>query len=83
MEELIECKDCVYEKECPCGYSLHNAACLTIQKKRKPVRKITVYWSKDNEEVYEFDTYEAAQAFAADALRKCGPVTYKWETIDD
>lgn len=31
--ELIECKDCKYKENCPCGYSYANAACLTIQKK--------------------------------------------------
>lgn len=36
---LLNCNDCYYQKECPCGYSFHNAACLTIQKlKRLTIR---------------------------------------------
>lgn len=29
---MITCKECKYSDNCPCGYSLHNAACLVIQK---------------------------------------------------
>jgi len=29
---MITCKECKYSGNCPCGYSLNNAACLAIQK---------------------------------------------------
>lgn len=32
MSSIIECSECEYSERCPCMWSLHNAACLTIQK---------------------------------------------------
>lgn len=26
-----KCDECWFQSKCPCGYSWHNAACLTIQ----------------------------------------------------
>ena len=34
-ENIIECSECKYFDCCPCMWSLHNAACLTIQKPKK------------------------------------------------
>jgi len=34
IQSIVECKDCIYMDACPCGYSLHNAACLTIAKRK-------------------------------------------------
>ena len=27
----LECYECIYNAECPAGWSRHNAACLTIR----------------------------------------------------
>ena len=35
MSNIIECSECEYSEQCPCMWSLHNAACLTIQKPKK------------------------------------------------
>ena len=32
---MIECKDCRYSNNCPCGYSAHNAACLAIARPKQ------------------------------------------------
>ena len=47
---LDNCIQCIYNIDCPCGYSLHNAACLTIaddnmenltiEKRYKMIKKI-------------------------------------------
>ena len=42
---LENCTDCIYNKNCPCGYSLHNAACLTIS---KPKMAYGRYWALQN-----------------------------------
>lgn len=34
-QEFIDCSECKYSELCPCGWSLHNAACLTIQKPKE------------------------------------------------
>ena len=34
---IIECKECVFGKRCPCGWSHCNAACLTIQKPKQDI----------------------------------------------
>ena len=36
----IECYECIYNAECPAGWSRHNAACLTI---RKPYEAMMLY----------------------------------------
>lgn len=28
----MTCRDCLLNKNCPCGYSCGNAACLTVRK---------------------------------------------------
>lgn len=33
------CEQCIYWRDCPCGYSLHNAACFVISKKSEPEQK--------------------------------------------
>ena len=43
---MITCKECKYSDNCPCGYSLHNAACLVIQKPKDKKKKITRFDGK-------------------------------------
>jgi len=47
--------------------------------------KVTVYWEEGKEE-YLFENQKDAQMFCADALPKCGQVTFKCEetvTVND
>ena len=36
----LECYECIYNNECPAGWSRHNAACLTT---RKPCESAILY----------------------------------------
>ena len=38
---MIECKDCEFSNNCPCGYSFNNAACLTIARQKQDKLNIT------------------------------------------
>ena len=33
--KLLECDECKYQDNCPVMWSMHNAACLTIQKPKE------------------------------------------------
>ena len=52
---IEDCSRCYYSKNCPCGYSLHNAACLTVA---KPKMDYGRYWALQNNKCpkIEFDT---------------------------
>ena len=39
---------------------------------------IVVHWNNGDEE-YQFDDKDVARMFVADALTKCGNVTYSWK----
>ena len=45
---IIECKECVFGKRCPCGWSHCNAACLTIQKPKQNISCSTCPYIIDN-----------------------------------
>ena len=58
MSEFISCAECVYDLDCPCGYSKGNAACLTIQLRKTPLFEtrsicdLCQYHTKDERCVY-------------------------------